>query len=190
MKNILLIGLLITGTLSFGQNKDCKIDYEEKTDSTYVKKTIELLVHERVFGTSQEMIFFSLFSSNGVPTLEIQQIEKSKEFIRALCFDENSKLIFQLDNGKFISLLNTGQENCSNTMFDEETKSNIKVISNYFVFLKENYEELKKSPISILRIKYVGETKDIIFKKELTSEMIGQKTFPSNYFMDYLHCVE
>jgi len=157
MKNLLIALFLFIGTISFAQKKDCKIDFEEKTDSTYIKKTVEVLVHERVFGNNKEMIFFSLLVSDGIPMLGFQQIQKSTEFIPAICFDKNSKIIFQLVNGKIITLINSSQENCSSLSYDAETKSNIKVMTNYFLFLKDNYDELLKSPISLIRISFVGE---------------------------------
>jgi len=190
MKNYLLTLLLFTISFSFGQKKECLYDFEEKTDSTYLKKTADILVHERVFGNNKEMIFFSLLNSNGAPMLGLQQIQKSKDFIPALCFDKNSKVIFQLENGKIITLINSSQENCSSFSYDEESKSNIKLITNYFLFLKDNYEELKKSPISLMRIKYVGESKDIVFKSNMNSELLNSNSSPSNYFVDYLNCVE
>lgn len=190
MKNYILTLFLFTITLSFAQKKDCLLDFEEKTDSTYIKKTADILIHERVFGNSKEMVFFSLLNSDGVPMLGLQQIQKSKDFIPALCFDKNSKIIFQLENGKIISLINSNQENCSSFSYDVETKSNIKVITSYFLFLKDNYEELKKSPISLMRIKFVGESRDIVLKSNLDSELLKTKSSPSNYFVDYLNCVE
>ena len=190
MKNFILGLSLFSVVFSFAQKKDCKIDFEEKTDSTYIKKTAEVLVYERVFGNSKEMIFFSLLNSDGVPMLSLQQIQKSTEFIPALCFDKSSKIIFQLENGKIITLVNSSQENCSSMTYDAETKSNIKVLTNYFLFLKDNYEELKKSPISLMRINYVGERKDIVFKTEMNSELLKINSNPSTYFIDFLQCLD
>ncbi len=190
MKNFSVILFVFFSISSFAQKKDCKYDFEEKTDSTYIKKTQDILIYERVFGNSKEMISLSLLNSNGVPMLGFQQIQKSSEFIKALCFDKSSKIVFQLENGKFITLINSNEENCSSFSYDEDSKSNIKVLTNYFLFLKENYEELKKSPISIMRIIYVGEKKDIALKSEITSELLKNTSAPSNFFVDYLHCVE
>jgi hypothetical protein len=190
MKNLLIALFLFIGIISFAQKKDCKIDFEEKTDSTYIKKTVEVLVHERVFGNNKEMIFFSLLVSDGVPMLGFQQIQKSTEFIPAICFDKNSKIIFQLVNGKIITLINSSQENCSSLSYDAETKSNIKVMTNYFLFLKDNYDELLKSPISLMRISFVGERKDIAIKNKIDSELLKSSSTPATYFIDYLHCVE
>lgn len=190
MKNLILALFLVSGTFSYAQNKDCKIDFEEKTDSTYIKKTVDVLVYERVFGNNKEMIFFSLLVSDGVPMLSFQQVQKSTEFIPAICFDKNSRIIFQLENGKIITLLNSTLENCSTLNYDVESKSNIKLITNYFIFLQDNFEELKKSPISLMRIKYVGDKKDIALKNNLNSEMLNESYTPSNYFIDNLHCIE
>lgn len=190
MKKYILFLILFSISITSAQKKDCLLDFEEKTDSTYIKKTADILIYEKVFGNSSEMIFFSLINSDGTPLLGFQQIQKSKDFIPVVCFDKNSKIIFQLENGKIITLINSGQESCSAFSRDEQSNSNIKIITNYFMFLKESYEELKKSPISLMRIKYVANSKDIVIKNTLNSELLKSTTTPSNYFMDYLHCVE
>jgi hypothetical protein len=46
--------------------------------------------------------------SNGNPSLYIKYIQKSKEFIKANCFDKNSKLFFLLNNRKIVTLLHLG----------------------------------------------------------------------------------
>lgn len=187
---LLIIFALFIGISSWSQKKDCKFDFEEKTDSTYLKKTTDILVYERIFGNNNEMIFFSLLNSNGTPMLSFQQIQKSTEFIPAICFDKNSKIYFQLENGKIISLINASEDNCSSFNYDSASKSNIKVITNYFLFIKDNYDELKKSPISLMRINYVGDKKDIVLKTEINSELLKEKYNPSNYFIDYLDCIK
>ena len=55
---------------------------------------------------------------------------------------------------------------------------------------KTNFEELKNSPISLVRIQFSGESKDYVVKNELISESLKIKTNPSNYFMEFLKCVE
>lgn len=190
MKNFLIALSLFIGINTFAQNKDCKIDFEEKTDSTYIKKTSEVLIHERVFGNNKEMVFFSLINIDGVPMLGFQQIQKSTEFIPAICFDKNSRIIFQLENGKFITLVNYSPESCSSLNYDSESKSNIRVITNYFMFVNSNYDDLKISPISIMKVQYVGDSKNIVFKNDIDSEMLKTTSKPTNYFIDYLHCIE
>jgi len=68
--------------------------------------------------------------------------------------------------------------------FDNRVKSGI------FMFTKENYEDLKKSPISLMRIKYLTDVEDYIFKKEFTAELDGKVYRPETYFIDNLRCIE
>lgn len=187
---IFSILLLFITQINGAQNKNCEFDYEEKTDSTYIKETQKVLIHEKIFGDSKELISFSLVNSNGIPMLNLQFIQKSSLFLPTFCFDKNSKIHFQLENGKIFTLLNFSEDNCSSLSYDDETQSNIRVISNYFFFTKENYEDLKNSAISLMRIKFMGESRDIVLKNEMSSEITNQKTNPSNYFIDYLHCIE
>ena len=92
MKKYLFLLLFVSSI--FAQNRACEIDYEEKTDSTYIKKTKDFLVHEKVFGDSKELISLTLLNNNGVPSLGIQIIQKNSIFIPSLCFDSKSKILF------------------------------------------------------------------------------------------------
>ena len=187
--SIITLIFCFNAALLFAQKKDCLVEYEEKTDSTFIKKTKNVLVHERVFGNSKEILFFSLVNSDGVPMLGIQYIQKSTEFISSHCFDSNSKIIFQLENGKFVTLLHSGKDNCSLLNYDAESKSNIRIMTSYFYFMKDNFEELKSSPLSLMRINFVGERKDIVFKNKIESELMRETYIPTNYFIDFLNCI-
>jgi hypothetical protein len=58
------------------------------------------------------------------------------------------------------------------------------------MFVKENYEELKKSTISFIRIKFAGETMDYVTRSELISEVDTKTYHPENFFIDNLKCIE
>ncbi len=189
MRKIIFL-LIISFQTLFAQEKPCEIDYEEKTDSTYIKKTKDCLIQEKIFGDSRELFIISLINNNGILMLNLQIIQKSTLFLPTFCFDKKSKIHFQLENGKIITLVNFSEENCSTLTYEEESKGNIRILSNYFFFAKDNYEDLKKSPISLMRIKFATETRDLVFKKEMISEITQVKTNPSTYFIDYLKCVE
>jgi hypothetical protein len=116
-------------------------------------------------------------------------IEKSNQFIKAYCFDKNSKIHFQLENGKVVTLLHIDSEDCGTSLRDEKELNN-RISTGYFMFMKDSYEELKNSPISLMRVKYTTETIDYIFRKELKSELDLKIYFPSQYFINYLKCIE
>lgn len=189
MKKIILLFLFVP-LFHVAQTKDCNYDWEEKTDSTLIKVLPKKLIYERVFGNSKEFIQFGLMNNNGVPTLSFQLIQKSTDFIPANCINKSSRIILQLENGKIISLLSINENVCSILTYDEVDKSNIRILTGYYVFTKDNYEELKKSPVSIMRIQYVNGGKDYVIEKEIQSELMKSTFHPYIFFMNDLPCIE
>jgi len=189
MKNLLLFLLLSTISIN-AQTKDCLYDIEEKTDSTSLKTLPHKLMNEKIFGNNKEFIFFGLLNNDGVPMLSLQQLQKSNDFIPTSCLSKNSKIVFQLINGKIVTLIHAFEDVCSDLNYNTDEKNNIRILTAYFYFTKNNFEELKNSPISLVRIQFSGASKDYVIKTELTSESLKIKTNPSNYFMEFLKCVE
>lgn len=188
MKYIITLAFLFINFNIFAQ-KPC--DYSVNvTDSigTY-KSTKEYMICEKNFAGNSSYIFFSLALTDGMPTLSLQMIQKSKGFLKANCFDKNSKLFLQLNNGKIITLLNMNQEDCGTMIRDDKGFDN-RVITANFMFTKGSFEELKSSPLSFLRINYLTDIEDYIVKKEFTSELNSIKYEPESYFINYLNCVE
>ncbi|WP_298396257.1 hypothetical protein [Flavobacterium sp.] len=188
MKKLILSLLFLVLALNTVAQTDCEYS-SNVTDSlgTY-KSTKEYLMHERVFGNSKTSIYFSLINADGLLSLNVQLISKSTDFIAARCFDKNSKIYIQLTNGKIITLIAPETETCGNAVMNE--KENIRVLNGYFLFSKNNFDELKNATISFIRIKFSGETIDYITKSALTSEIDKNTYFPENYFIKYLKCVQ
>jgi len=186
-KAVLLIVFLISSTL-FAQ-KPCEYS-ANVTDSigTY-KSTKEYMIYEKNFAGNKNYIFYSLTLTDGTPTLNINFIQKSKEFLKANCFDKNSKLFLQLNNGKIITLLHIDQENCGTQIRDEKGFDN-RVLTGTFMFMKGSFEELKSSPVNMMRIKYLTDIEDYVIKKEFQSELNNQVYQPETYFVNYLHCID
>lgn len=187
-KIVTVLTLLLTFCVNAQQIK-CEYDIEEKTDSTYLKKTQDYLVHEKDLGSYKDFIQFSLINSDGTLYLNFQLLQKSKDFIKSNCFDTASKISLQLTNGKIVTLISAGDA-CSQLVFDEREKNNIRMLSNYFLFSKDGFEDLKKYPISLMKVKYITETVDYVFKKDLKSENIKGNYTPENYFIDYIKCIQ
>ncbi|SNR84283.1 hypothetical protein [Flavobacterium sp. ov086] len=188
MKQLITLTFFLLTFTAFAQ-KPCEYS-ANVTDSigTY-KITNEYLISEKNFGGTFSYVFFSLAQTDGLPTLNLQLIQKSKDFIKANCFDKNSKVFLQLENGKIVTLLHVNQENCGTLIHDDKGYDN-RVNTGYFMFMKDNYEELKKSPVSIMRIKYLTDVEDYIVKADLTSELTGKVYHPNTYFIDNIRCVE
>ncbi len=159
------------------------------TDSigTY-KATKEMLVYEKVFAGNASYIFNSIAVSDGLPTLNIQFIEKSADFIKARCLDANSRLYLQLENGRIVTLLHLPKESCGSMVRDDKGFNN-RILTGYFVFKKDDADYLKTSPVSLMRIKFATETADFIVRNAIKAELDNQLYTPSTYFMDYYHCI-
>ena len=188
MKKIIALSLFLVNTIVLAQ-KPC--DYTTNiSDSIGTYKALkDNLMYEKKFAGNSQYIFFTLESTNGTPSLNINLIRKSKEFLSANCFDANSKIFLQLNNGKIVSLVFGGNENCGSLIRDENGFDN-RLLTGKFLFLKGSIEDLKSAPINLLRIKYLSEVEDYVMKKELLSELNGISYQPETYFMNQLHCIE
>lgn len=188
MKHLLTIAIFLFSIQSFAQ-KPCEYT-TNVTDSigTY-KITKEYMIAEKNFAGTSSYIFFSLAVSDGMPLLNVQLIQKSKGFIKANCFDKNSKLFLQLNNGKVVTLLHIDQENCGSMLRDDKGFDN-RLTLGTFMFMKDSFEELKKSPVSLMRIKYLTDTEDYVLKKQFTSELNNEVYEPETYFIQNIDCAK
>ncbi|HJS00626.1 MAG TPA: hypothetical protein VJ780_06795 [Flavobacterium sp.] len=188
MKKLLLTTLFFLSLNSFAQTA-CDYATNIKDSIGTYKVTNEYLISEKNFAGTSSYIFYTLSLTNGLPTLNVQLIQKSKSFIKANCFNKNSKLYLQLNNGKVITLMHTNLEYCGSMIRDEKGFDNRVIVGN-FMFLKGTMEDLKSSPVSLMRIKYLTDIEDYIVKKDLVSELNGKKYQPETYFIQNLKCIE
>lgn len=187
MKQLITLTFFLLTFTAFAQ-KPCEYSVNVTDSIGTYKVTTEYLMSEKNFGGSSNYVFFSLAQTDGLPTLNLQLIQKSKDFIKANCFDKNSRVFLQLLNGKVVTLLHIDQENCG-TLIHNNGFDN-RVTTGIFMFMKENYDELKKSPVTMMRIKYLTDVEDYIVKSELTSEMNGKVYNPDTYFIKNISCVD
>ncbi len=188
MKKLLLTALFFLSLNTFAQ-KDCDYATNIKDSLGTYKLTKEYLISEKIFAGTSSYIFYTLSLTDGLPTLNVQLIQKSKGFIKANCFDKNSRLYLQLNNGKVITLVHTNLEYCGSMIRDENGFDNRVIVGN-FMFMKGTMEDLKSSPLSLMRIKYLSDTEDYIVKKQLVSELNGKTYQPETYFINNLKCIE
>ena len=188
MKQLITLTFFLLTLTAFSQ-KPCEYS-ANVTDSigTY-KSTKEYMMYEKNFAGNTSYIFYSLALTNGMPTLNLQLIQKSKDFMKANCFDKNSKLFLQLNNGKIVMLLHVDQENCGTMLRDGNGFDN-RVLSGIFMFIKGSIEDLKSSPVNLMRIKSLTSTDDYVVTKEFKAEMNQEIYYPETYFMDNLRCIE
>jgi len=186
MKKIITLIVCIQSCFSFAQKKCEYSDNVNDSLGTY-KATKDYIMHERTFGNTQATVFFSLINADGLPSLKVQFIQKSNDFIAAKCFDKSSKVFLQLTDNKIITLVAIDNETCGEVIKNENV--NNRILVGYFLFMKDTFEALKNAPIAIMRIKYATDTVDYIVKNELISEIDNQTYQPDTYFVNYLKCI-
>lgn len=188
MKNLIL-ALFLLVNLSVYAQKPCELDINLKDSIGSYKSTKQYMVFERSFAGNSTHIFFALTETNGVLGVEVQSLQRSSEFVKAMCFDANSKVFMQLQNGKIVNLLHVDKEDCGILLRDDK-KVNTRVLTGSFVFSRENYEDLKVSPVTFMRIQYAGETIDYPFRSGFVSELNKTMYEPETYFMKNIKCIE
>lgn len=188
MKKIVLSLFLLINLSALAQ-KPCEIDADITDSIGTFKATKQYMIFERNFADKATNIFFSLTNTNGILGVEVQEVKSSPDFIKAACFDSGSRVYLQLNNGKIMTLLYVGPGSCG-TLLQNEKKQNVRVISGSFVFAKENYEDLKSSPVTFMRIKFDGETLDYPLRTSFLAAMDHNIYEPEKYFMNYLKCIE
>src|SRR6187431_2816020 len=107
-------------SLSLFAQKPCEYGVNVTDSIGTYKTTKEYLINEKVFGGNSSYIFCSLALTDGLPTMNLQLIQKSKDFMKANCFDKNSKLFLQLQNGKIVTLTHIDQESCGTMIRDDK----------------------------------------------------------------------
>ena len=187
MKFIYLAIVFLFSCVAFAQ-KPCDFSVNVNDSIGQYKSTKDYLMYEKNFAGSSSYIFYSIIINDGLPMLNVQFLEKSDGFIKTKCFDANSKLYLQLDNGKIVTLLHIAEENCGVMVRDEKGLNN-RVLTGYFLFKKDDSDYLKTAPVNLIRIKFGAETNDYIVKKDLSAEIDGKSYTPANYFLDYFHCI-
>lgn len=186
MKKLLYLLLLMAGTL-YGQ--ECEFNIVSTEDGQEIKSTPEYMMYERIFGNTSQFMFFSLSNIDGIPVLNFQFLAKGKDFPPVYCIDKASRIYIQLDNGKILSLISATEDQCSGLVYDSTEKNNIRILTASFLFTVGSIEELEKSGIAFIRIKYATETVDYALKSEFISENNGQTYKPATYFINYLKCL-
>ena len=148
MKYLLFSIASLYATLTFSQ-KPCDFTTNVVDSIGSYKATKEYLMYEKNFAGNSSYVFTSIVISDGTPILNVQFLEKSNDFIKAKCFDKNSRLYIQLDNSKIVTLFHIDQESCGSLVRDDKGMNN-RVLTGYFMFRKGDYDDLKKSSVSLI----------------------------------------
>lgn len=190
MKKIYLLLIIAFNSLLFGQTPaDCGFKLNVKDEVVKLKIMREYLIHEKLFLDNGEFIFFQLSETEGVPMLIVTIYQRNIYFTKPLCFDYKSRIYFQLNNGEYVTLVNTNDETCGPLQIDKNSRKHIRKLVGNFIFTKDAFNKVKESGISLMRVKYSREVVDYFVQKELSSQVYEGNFEPENYFLTHANCL-
>lgn len=188
MKYFFIFFLLVQASIGFAQDP-CEISENVIDSIGSYQSTKPYLVHERNFGHDKTYLYLSSAIVDGTPTLNFQYIRKSKNFMVADCFNSASKIYLQLQNGKVMTMIYAESDDCGTGIRAEDESSN-RVLSGNFYFTKGSLEDLKNSPVTLLKVRFASGTSSFIFSSSLKSELDGLTYHPETYFQKLLGCLK
>jgi hypothetical protein len=185
-----LTALFFFTNLSFSQDKICDFETNVVTDTSSTRVLTDEIIDESIFGNTTSFLTFKMFEVDGVLGINFQYLQKSKDILSPICIDKNTKIFLELSNGKQVKLVNATEiETCNDLQYDEKNKNNVRVLTGFFYFTPENFQDLKSEKVYL--IKLTANTGDVNFviKPTLNSEIYKTKSTPDTYFIENLKCL-
>lgn len=181
---------LLISNLSFSQDKACDFEIDIATDTSSTRVLKDKIIDESIFGNTTSFLTFKLFEVDGVLGVNFQYLQKSKDFLSPICIDKNTQLFLELSNGKQVKLVNSTEiETCNELQYDAINKNNLRVLTGFFYFTPENFQDLKTEKVYLIKITANTGDVNFVIKPELNSEIYKEKSTPDTYFIDYLKCL-
>ena len=176
--------------LTFSQDKICDFEMNIVTDTSSTRVLTDEIIDESIFGNTTSFLTFKMFEINGVLGINFQYLQKSKGFLSPICIDKSTKIFLELSNGKQVKLINSADlESCNELQYDAINKNNVRVLSGFFYFSPENFQDLKTEKVYLIKIKANTGDLNFVIKPILNSEIYKTKSTPDTYFMENLKCL-
>lgn len=185
-----LVALLLFTNFLFSQDKACDFEIDIATDTSSTRVLKDKIIDESIYGNTTSFLTFKLFEVDGVLGVNFQYLQKSKDFLSPICIDKNTKIFLELSNGKQVKLVNSSEiETCNELQYDAINKNNVRVLTGFFYFAPENFQDLKAEKVYLIKITASTGDVNFVIKPELNSEIYKEKSTPDTYFMNYLKCL-
>lgn len=182
--------LLFLTQFTFSQDKPCEYEIDVATDTSSTRVLKDKIIDESVFGNTTSFLTFKLFNVDGFIGLNFQYLQKSKDFLTPICIDKNTKIYLEMANGKQVKLINSlDTETCNDLQYDNVNKNNLRILSGFFYFTPENFEDLKTSKVYLIKIAAATGDVNFVIKPELKSEIYKDTSNPDTYFINNLKCL-
>lgn len=185
-----LAAILLLTNLSFSQDKICDFETNIVTDTSSTRVLTDEIIDESIFGNTTSFLTFKMFEVDGVLGINFQYLQKSKDILSPICIDKNTKIFLELSNGKQVKLVNATEiETCNDLQYDAINKNNVRVLTGFFYFTPENFQDLKTEKVYLVKITANTGDVNFVIKPQLNSEIYKTKSTPDTYFIENLKCL-
>lgn len=189
MKKVSIVLFLFMAITGFSQTEECDYKIQVDTEDEKFLLTNASLAEFMVGSDKTIFIYFSLMKEGDVKSLVLEVSVNAKEMPPVLCFNKDSRISFQLEDGSFASLRYLGEVNCGRQTNNEDTLDNS--TSEAAFYLDEtNLERLSEAKISSMRITTMKTNFDIGFQEVISNPQIDTPIYPKEFFLNNLQCLE
>ena len=134
-------------------------------------------------------ILFSLIRNGEENVLQFQWLEKSKGFTINRCFNNDSEIEIDLIDASSVRLKIYDNEICSQLIYDEVGKNNLRILNTYFKIEQADLNKLLHSKMSLLTVHFATGKEYYNIKEELKSDNSATETKPAFFFIEEFPCL-
>ena len=182
--------LIASFIFSNGYAQDtCNYKIQVDTENEQFLLTHEVLTDFMIGNKQTAFIYFSLMKEGDVKSLVLQLSLNSAEMPPIACFNKDSRVSFELENGKFVSLRYLGDVNCGRETEPKDALKNSTSEAAFFIDDK-SFDILQESNLKSMRLTTMKTHFDIEFQNVISNSVLKEPVYPKEFFLKYLSCVE
>jgi len=188
MKKLLLPLFLLYLLTGYSQDS-CNYKIQVDTESEQFTLTHEVLADYMLGKNQTVFIYFSLMKEDTIRSLVLQLSLNAAEMPPIACFNKDSRVSFELDNGSFVSLRYLGEVNCGRQSEPKDALKNSTSEAAFYIDDKSMLM-LKESKLKSMRLTTMKTNFDIEFQNLISNSIIKEPVYPKEFFLNNLSCVE
>ncbi|GEQ86305.1 hypothetical protein ULMS_18130 [Patiriisocius marinistellae] len=185
----LLFFTLAFTTFSQSNTKICDYKINMETEEEIFKLTQESLAEFMVGNGQTVFMYFSLMKQGNIKSFVLHTSLNAVEMPPIICYNDKSRVTFQLESGEFVSAPYLGEETCGRQSKGEESLNNMTSEGSFYLD-DVSIKRLSNSPLNTMRITTMNTNFDVNFKKVISNEQIAKPIYPREFFVENLSCIE
>ncbi len=168
---------------------DCNYKINVDTEEEIFKLTQQSLAEFMVGKGQTVFMYFSLMKQGNIKSVVLHTSLNALEMPPMICYNDKSRITFQLENGDFVPAPFLGEETCGRQTKGEESLNNMTSEGAFYID-EMSIERLSKSPLKSMRLTTMNTNFDVQFKEVISNKEIVEPIYPREFFIENLGCIE